>query len=192
MKRCAKSSMIVSLNACRTGDCVDKVNGYTCDCDEDHELMLQLNGSACVARNVKKILLQRVQIESVPVRHVHSTEGCVCGSMFNMVARAHTCSAQCSAAAVQQPEGWRIVDPAPCWGGSTHRWVPVDTHSNTGARKGWLWVAHVIRQHSSTVQKHPKNGSGAMSIQGKSCNKIHENHDDQYSVKCPIPGDGYR
>ena len=34
------------LDACRTGDCVDKVNGYTCDCDEDHELMLQLNGSA--------------------------------------------------------------------------------------------------------------------------------------------------
>ena len=41
------------LNACRTGDCVDKVNGYTRDCDEDHELMLQVNGSTCVARNVK-------------------------------------------------------------------------------------------------------------------------------------------
>ena len=41
------------------------------------------------------------------------------------------------------------------------------------------------------MQKHPKHGSGAMSIQGKSCNKIHENHDDQYSVKCPIPGHGY-
>ena len=41
------------LNACRTGDCVNKVNGYTCDCDEDHELMLQVNGSACVTRNVK-------------------------------------------------------------------------------------------------------------------------------------------
>ena len=37
----------------------------------------------------------------------------------------------------------------------------------------------MIRQHSSTVLKHPKHGSGAMSIQGKSCNKIHENHDDQ-------------
>ena len=44
--------MIVSLNACRTRDCVDKVNGYTCDCDEDLELMLQVSGSACVARNV--------------------------------------------------------------------------------------------------------------------------------------------
>ena len=41
------------LNACRNGDCVDKVNFYTCDCDEDHELMLQISGSACVARNMK-------------------------------------------------------------------------------------------------------------------------------------------
>ena len=40
----------------------------------------------------------------------------------------------------------------------------------------------MIRQHSSTVQKHPKHGSGAMSIQGKICNKIHENHDDQCRI----------
>ena len=40
------------LNACGTGDCVNKVNGYTRDCDEDHELMLRVNGSACVARNM--------------------------------------------------------------------------------------------------------------------------------------------
>ena len=131
------------LNACKTGDCVDKVNGYTCDYDEDHELMLQLNGSACVARNVKNILLQGVQIESVRCdtvqaksAEIHSTctrpRGCVCGSMFNMVARAHTCTAQCNAAAVQQPEGWRIVDP--------HRWVPVDTHSTpVPERDGCGW-----------------------------------------------------
>ena len=104
MKRCAKSLMIVSLNACGTGDCVDKVNGHTCDCDEDHELMLRVNGSACVARN-EKFLLQRVQIESVRCdtvqaksAEIHSTcirpRGCVCGSMFNMVARAHTYTAQ--------------------------------------------------------------------------------------------------
>ena len=49
------------INACRTGDCVDKVNGYTCDCDEDHELMLQINGSACVARNVKISFTNKVQ-----------------------------------------------------------------------------------------------------------------------------------
>ena len=40
-------------DACRNCDCVNKVKGYTCDCDEDHELMLQVNGSACVARNMK-------------------------------------------------------------------------------------------------------------------------------------------
>ena len=58
-EKCARPLMIVSLNACRTGDCVDKVNGYTCDCDEDHELMLQVNGSACVARNVNISLVRR-------------------------------------------------------------------------------------------------------------------------------------
>ena len=63
--------------------------------------------------------------------------------------------AQCMAAAEQQPEGWRIVDPPPCLGGSTHRWVPVDTHSTPGARKGWLWVAHVIRQHSTQCINTP-------------------------------------
>ena len=34
--------------ACRNGNCVDEVNGYTCDCDEDHELMLLVNGPVCV------------------------------------------------------------------------------------------------------------------------------------------------
>ena len=104
--------MIASLNACRTGDCVDKVNGFTCDCDEDHELMLQLNGSACVARNVKNFLLQRVQIEGVRCdtmlaesAEIHDTcirpRRCVCGSMFNMVrTRTHVYSSvQCSSSA---------------------------------------------------------------------------------------------
>ena len=54
----------------------------------------------------------------------------VCGSMFNVVARAHTCTAQCR----------RIVDPPPCLGGSTHRWVPVDTHSTpVPERDGCGW-----------------------------------------------------
>ena len=160
------------LNACRTGECVDKVNGYTCDCDGDHELMLQVNRSACVARNVKISLSNEFRLkvygatQCKPNRPRFTTRafdrgGVFVGSMFNMVARAHMYAAQCNAAAVQQPEGWRIVDPPPCLGGSTHRWVPVDTHSTPVPRKGWLWVAHVIRQHSSTVQKHPKHGSGA-------------------------------
>ena len=102
MKRCAKSLMIVSLNACRTGDCVDKVNGCTCDCDEDHELMLQVNGSACVARNVKNFFFHRVQMEgvrcdTVPAEsaEIHDTcirpRGCVfVAARSVMVARAHT------------------------------------------------------------------------------------------------------
>ena len=83
--KCAKSLMIASLKACRTGDCVDKVNGCTCDCDEDRELMLQVNGSACVARNVKisfsnefrlKVYVRHSasRIGRNP-RHVYSTEG---------------------------------------------------------------------------------------------------------------------
>ena len=62
------------------------------------------------------------------------------GSMFNKVARAHMYTAQCNAAVEQQPEGWRIVDPPPCLGGSTHRWVPVDTHSTpVPERDGCGW-----------------------------------------------------
>ena len=53
MKRCAEIIDDCGLNPCGTGDCINNVNGYTCDCDEDHELMLQVNGPACVARNVK-------------------------------------------------------------------------------------------------------------------------------------------
>ena len=140
------------LNACRTGDCVDKVNGYTCDCDEDHELMLQVNGSACVTRNVKISFSNEFRLKVydgcdillAESAKIHDTcirpRGCVCGSMFNTVARAQTYPAQCNAASEQQPEGWRIVDPPPCLGGSTHRWVLVDTHSTqVPERDGCGW-----------------------------------------------------
>ena len=40
-------------NACRDGNSVDKVNGYTCNCDAGHELMLQENGSVCVAKEMR-------------------------------------------------------------------------------------------------------------------------------------------
>ena len=29
-------------NVCRNGNCVDEGNDYTCDCDEDYELILQV------------------------------------------------------------------------------------------------------------------------------------------------------
>ena len=37
-------------DACRNENFVDEVNDYTCDCDEDYELMLLVNGSVCVAK----------------------------------------------------------------------------------------------------------------------------------------------
>ena len=96
-------------------------------------------------KDYENFLLQRVQIKGVRCdtvlaesAKIHDTctrpRRCVCGSIINMVARAHTYTGQCNAASEQQPEGWRIVDPP-----------------------RWLWVAHVIRQHSRTVQKHPKH-----------------------------------
>ena len=40
-------------DACRDGNCADEVTCYTCDCDEDYELMLLVNGSCAWPRNVK-------------------------------------------------------------------------------------------------------------------------------------------
>ena len=42
--------MICWAGACGNENCVDEVNGYTCDCDEDCELVLLVNGSVCVAK----------------------------------------------------------------------------------------------------------------------------------------------
>ena len=41
------------LDACRNGNSVDEVNGYTCDCDEDFELMFQVNGSVRVVKECR-------------------------------------------------------------------------------------------------------------------------------------------
>ena len=48
-KRCA-GSLDCGPDACRNGNCVDKVNGNAFDCDEDYELMLQVNDSVCVVK----------------------------------------------------------------------------------------------------------------------------------------------
>ena len=48
-------------DACRNGNCAEEVNGYTCDCDEDYELMLLENGSVCVAKECKNFLSNTVQ-----------------------------------------------------------------------------------------------------------------------------------
>ena len=47
--------------ASRNGNCVDEVNGYTCDCDEDHELILLVNGPVCVAKDCEIFFSNTVQ-----------------------------------------------------------------------------------------------------------------------------------
>ena len=114
------------------------------------------------------------------------------------VDRAHThaaVEAVSAVAAAEQPEGWRFVPdtilPGYQW---APQWVPARTPTvHWGPISGKaVGGPNTVHHSRSQCEKHPKKGSGAMSFLGKSCNKIHENHDDQYSVKCAIPGDGYR
>ena len=49
------------LDACRHENRVDEVNGYTCDCDEVRELVLQVNGSVCVAKECEIFFSNMVQ-----------------------------------------------------------------------------------------------------------------------------------
>ena len=73
------------------------------------------------------------------------------------------------AAAEQQPEVWRFVPdtilPGYQW---APQWVPARTPTvHWGPISGKAVGGPNTVQHSSTVQKHGKHGSGAMSIQGK-------------------------
>ena len=71
---------------------------------------------------------------------------------------------------LQQPEGWRFVPdtilPGYQW---APQWVPARTPAvHWGPISVKAAGGPNIVQLSSTVQKHGKHGSGAMSIQGKS------------------------
>ena len=55
------------LGASRNENCVDEVNGYTCDCDEDFELMLQVSGSVCVAKGCENVSRTRFSGTAVNV-----------------------------------------------------------------------------------------------------------------------------
>ena len=89
---------------------------------------------------------------------------CVCGITFN-VYRTHTHAAAAAvAAAEQQPEGWRFVPdtilPGYQW---APQWVPARTPTvHWGPISGKAVGGPNIVQHSSTVQKHGKHGSGAL------------------------------
>ena len=47
-------------NACGDGNCVDNVNGYTCNCNAGHELMLQENDSVSMAKECGSFPLSRI------------------------------------------------------------------------------------------------------------------------------------
>ena len=118
----------------------------------------------------------------------------VCGSMFNMVESAHMQQLQ---QLQQQSSSQRVgaLSLIPfCMGITGHPSGSWQGHPRyTGARSaGQPRVSRTLFSTAVQCRNTAKHGSGAMSIQGKNCNKIHENHDDQSSVKCPIPGDGYR
>ena len=53
--------MTVGLLDVETGNCVDEVNGYTFDCDEDYKLMSLANGSVCAAKECDNFLSNTVQ-----------------------------------------------------------------------------------------------------------------------------------
>ena len=60
-----------------------------------------------------------------------------------------------------QRASWRIVDPPHCLGGSTHRWVPVDTLSTLVPERDGC--GRLTTTQSSAVQcRNCKHGSGAL------------------------------
>ena len=83
------------------------------------------------------------------------------------VDRAHTHAAveavSAVAAAEQQPEGWRFVpDTILLWYQWAPQWVPARTPTvHWGPISGKAVGGPNTVQHSSTVQKHGKHGSGA-------------------------------
>ena len=54
-------------DVCRNENCVDEVNGYTCYCDEDYELMLLVNDSVYVAKECEMFSRSRFRGADVNV-----------------------------------------------------------------------------------------------------------------------------
>ena len=96
--------------------------------------------------------------------------GGVCGSMSNVDRTRTHAAVSAVAAAEQQPEGWRFVLdtilPGYQW---APQWVPARTPTvHWGPISGKAVGGPNTVQHSSTVQKHGKHGSGAMKRCAKS------------------------
>ena len=61
-ERCAETFDDCGPGACGNENCVDEVNRYTCDCNEDNPgWMLLVNGSVCVAKECEIFLSNTVQ-----------------------------------------------------------------------------------------------------------------------------------
>ena len=58
-----KGTLRTGPDARRNENCVDEVNGYTCDCDEEHELVLQVNGSVGAAKECEIFSLEHGSVE---------------------------------------------------------------------------------------------------------------------------------
>ena len=57
----------------------------------------------------------------------------------------------------KQRASWLCGDPPPCLGGSSHRWVPVNTHSTpVPSMNGRLWVAHHHNHKHNTMCLMPR------------------------------------
>ena len=88
----------------------------------------------------------------------------VCGSMSNVDHQRTRAAVSEVAAAKQQPEGWRFVPDAILPGYQwAPQWVPARTPTvHWGTISGKAVGGPNTVQHSSTVQKHGKHGSGAL------------------------------
>ena len=89
-----------------------------------------------------------------------------------MIAVAHQFSS-CSSQSEQQPEAWRFVPdtilPGYQW---APQWVPARTPTVHWSPISGKAVGGPCDQTAQyTVQKHPKQGSGAMSVQGQSARR---------------------
>ena len=132
-----------------------------------------------VARKCENSQIQIVDLQCVTVQaksveiHVSRTfdRGCVFVKACPMlIARARMQQSQQLQQQLQQPEGWRFVPDTILLGYQyALQWVPARTPTvHWGPISGKAVGGPNTVQHSSTVQKHGKHGSGAMSIQGRS------------------------
>ena len=167
-ERCAETLMAVGL-ASGNENGVD----YTCDRDEDYELILLVNGSVCVAEeceifsqnlfsgndvnvNVKvrqchgssEKMNSRSAIQvALDPRDVCSVEG-VCWETARLTSHMTTAEQDNDTSATTQITSWRCHGPPSCLGGSSHRWVLVNTHSTPmPTTVGRPWVAQQHYPH---------------------------------------------